>query len=111
DRLQHPRGTRLTTGNALVARLATSAFAHGTQLWLNSAAVELITECGRVTGVVIQRDGRRERVMARGGVVCAMGGFAAGALAASYRPAQAGAHLSMSPPSNDGAALRLGQAV
>ena len=111
DRLQHPRGTRLTTGNALVARLATSAFAHGTQLWLNSAAVELITECGRVTGVVIQRDGRRERVMARGGVVCAMGGFAAGALAASYRPAQAGGHLSMSPPSNDGAALRLGQAV
>jgi hypothetical protein len=26
----HPRGTRLTTGNALIARLATSAFAHGT---------------------------------------------------------------------------------
>ncbi|MCE5995221.1 FAD-dependent oxidoreductase [Pseudomonas sp. NY15349] len=111
DRLHHPRGTRLTTGNALIARLASSAFAHGTQLWLRSEAVELIVERGVVTGVVVQREGRRERVLARGGVVCAMGGFAAGALADSYRPAQPTPHLSMSPPTNDGAALRLGQAV
>ncbi|MFJ3107463.1 FAD-dependent oxidoreductase [Pseudomonas putida] len=111
DRLQHPRGTRLTTGNALIARLATSAFAHGTQLWLRSEAVELIVERGVVTGVVVQREGRRVRVSARGGVVCAMGGFAAGALAANYRPPQEAPHLTMSPPANDGAALRLCQAV
>lgn len=111
DRLHHPRGTRLTTGNALIARLASSAFAHGTQLWLRSEAVELIVERGVVAGVVVQREGRRERVLARGGVVCAMGGFAASALADSYRPAQPAPHLSMSPPTNDGAALRLGQAV
>ncbi|MGO3983007.1 FAD-dependent oxidoreductase [Pseudomonas sp. SAS7] len=111
DRLQHPRGTRLTTGNALIARLATSAFAHGTQLWLRSEALELIVEQGAVTGVVVQHEGRRERVLARGGVVCAMGGFAAGALAAGYRPAQQAPHLTMSPAANDGAALRLGQAV
>ncbi|MEC4564090.1 FAD-dependent oxidoreductase [Pseudomonas inefficax] len=111
DRLRHPRGTRLTTGNALIARLASSAFAHGTQLWLRSEALELIVERGVVTGVVVQREGRRERVLARGGVVCAMGGFAAGALADSYRPARQASHLTMSPPSNDGTALRLGQAV
>lgn len=111
DRLQHPRGTRLTTGNALIARLATSAFAHGTQLWLRSEAEKLIVEHGVVTGVVVLHEGRRQRVMARGGVVCAMGGFAAGALAASYRPAQEAPHLTMSPASNDGAALRLSQAV
>lgn len=111
DRLRHPRGTRLTTGNALIARLASSAFAHGTQLWLRSEALELIVERGVVTGVVVQREGRRERVLARGGVVCAMGGFAAGALADSYRPARQASHLTMSPPSNDGAALRLGQVV
>ncbi|MDH4552155.1 FAD-binding protein [Pseudomonas sp. BN607] len=111
DRLQHPRGTRLTTGNALIARLATSAFGCGAHLWLHSEAVELIVEQGVVTGVLVEREGRRERVLARGGVVCAMGGFAAGALAADYRPAQGAPHLSMSPPGNDGAALRLGQAV
>jgi succinate dehydrogenase/fumarate reductase flavoprotein subunit len=111
DRLRHPRGTRLTTGNALIARLASSAFAHGTELWLRSEAEELIVERGRVTGVVVMREGRRIRVQARGGVVCAMGGFAAGQLAASYRPDAAASHLSMSPLTNDGAALRLGEAV
>jgi len=111
DRLRHHRGTRLTTGNALIARLASSAFAKGTQLWLRSEAQELIVEHGVVTGVMVLREGRRERVVARGGVVCAMGGFAAGALAAAYRPAPAAPHLTMSPSCNDGAALRLGQAV
>ncbi|PVZ39680.1 FAD-dependent oxidoreductase [Pseudomonas sp. CC120222-01a] len=111
DRLRHPRGTRLTTGNALIARLASSAFAHGTELWLRSEAEELIVERGRVTGVVVMREGRRLRVHARGGVVCAMGGFAAGQLAARYRPDAEAPHLSMSPPTNDGAALRLGEAV
>ncbi|MFJ4345472.1 FAD-dependent oxidoreductase [Pseudomonas sp. NPDC089401] len=111
DRLRHPRGTRLTTGNALIARLACSAFAHGTELWLRSEAQELLVEDGRVTGVLIQREGRLERIQARGGVVCAMGGFAAGALAAAYRPSSDAPHLSMSPASNDGAALRLGEAV
>ncbi|MBO9550372.1 FAD-dependent oxidoreductase [Pseudomonas sp.] len=111
DRLRHPRGTRLTTGNALIARLASSAFAHGTELWLRSEAEELIVERDRVTGVVVMREGRRVRVQARGGVVCAMGGFAAGQLAARYRPDAASPHLSMSPLTNDGAALRLGEAV
>jgi succinate dehydrogenase/fumarate reductase flavoprotein subunit len=111
DRLRHPRGTRLTTGNALIARLASSAFAHGTELWLCSEAEELIVERGRVTGVVVMREGRRVRVHARGGVVCAMGGFAAGRLAARYRPDAQAPHLSMSPPTNDGTALRLGETV
>ncbi|MGJ7550809.1 FAD-dependent oxidoreductase [Pseudomonas alloputida] len=111
DRLRHPRGTRLTTGNALIARLASSAFAHGTELWLRSEAEELIVERDKVTGVVVMREGRRVRVQARAGVVCAMGGFAAGLLAARYRPDAAASHLSMSPPTNDGAALRLGETV
>ena len=111
DRLKHPRGTRLTTGNALIARLASSAFADGTTLWLRSEAQALIVERGAVIGVIVQREGRRIRVQARGGVVCAMGGFAAGQLAARYRPPTSAPHLSMSPPTNDGAALRLGEAV
>ncbi|MFB1634617.1 MULTISPECIES: FAD-dependent oxidoreductase [Pseudomonas] len=111
DRLRHHRGTRLTTGNALIARLACSALADGAQLWLRSEAQALIVEQGVVRGVVVLREGRRERVLAHGGVVCAMGGFAAGALAAANRPDASAPHLTMSPPTNDGAALRLGEAV
>lgn len=111
DRLRYPRGARLTTGNALIARLATTAFANGVTLWLQSEADALIVENGSVLGARIRHAGRLEEVRARGGVVCAMGGFAAAPLAAAYRPASAQPHLSMSPETNSGDALRLGEAV
>ncbi|MCU1734701.1 MULTISPECIES: FAD-dependent oxidoreductase [unclassified Pseudomonas] len=111
DRLGHPRGTRLTTGNALIARLATSAFANGVQVWLNSRTDSLIVENGAVVGAMITRDGRQQRVLSRGGVVCATGGFAAGPDAAAQRPHSDAAHLTMSPETNVGDGLRLGQAA
>lgn len=111
DRISHPRGTRLTTGNALIARLATSAFEHGVTLWLDSRTEELIVENGVVVGAVITRDGRQHRVLSRGGVVCATGGFAAAPQAAAQRPDTGSAHLSMSPPTNTGDGLHLAQAT
>jgi succinate dehydrogenase/fumarate reductase flavoprotein subunit len=111
DRLSHDRGTRLTVGNALIARLATTAFEQGVELWLQSSAESLLVENGRVEGVRIQKNGRQIVVRARGGVVCAMGGFAAGELAAGFRPDTGSEHLTMSPATNDGAALRLGAEV
>jgi len=111
DRLSHPRGTRLTTGNALIARLATSAFANGLTLWLNSRTDELIVDDGAVIGALISREGRQVRVLSRGGVVCATGGFAAAPEAAAQRPDTGSAHLSMSPPGNVGDGLRLAQAA
>ncbi|MCY1349584.1 3-oxosteroid 1-dehydrogenase [compost metagenome] len=111
DRLRFERGTRLTVGNALIARLATSAFARGVELWLESSAESLILDQGRVCGVRVRKDGRLLDLHARGGVVCAMGGFAAGEQAAHFRPETGSEHWSMSPASNDGAALDLGAAV
>ncbi|WP_324709367.1 FAD-dependent oxidoreductase [Pseudomonas citronellolis] len=111
DRLSHHRGTRLTTGNALIARLATTAFAKGVELWLNSEAQQLLVENGAVVGAQVLHEGRIERIRVHGGVVCAMGGFAAGKLAERFRPASDSEHLSMSPECNDGAALRLGEAI
>jgi succinate dehydrogenase/fumarate reductase flavoprotein subunit len=107
DRLNHERGTRLTVGNALIARLATSAFEKGVELWLNCQTRSLIVENGAVTGVLVERDGKQLSVRARGGVVCAMGGFAASEYAAQFRPATGTQHLSMSPETNNGDALRL----
>src|SRR5262249_6069130 len=46
-------------------------------LWLSSPIVELTRGDGRVTGAVVERQGRRIMVMARRGVVLATGGFPA----------------------------------
>lgn len=111
DRLSHPRGTRLTVGNALIARLATTAFANGVDLWLEATPDALLIEQGRVEGVQITWRGQTRKVLAKGGVVLAMGGFAAGAQAAAQRPATDSEHWSMSPAANVGDGQRLAAAV
>ena len=111
DRINHPRGTRLTVGNALIARLATTALANGVDLWLRATPEALIVEQGSVKGVRISRDGVTHSVRARGGVVLAMGGFAAGAQAAEQRPSTASEHWSMSPAANVGDGQRLAASV
>lgn len=111
DRLSQPRGTRLTVGSALIARLASTAFARGVELWLNARTESLIVEDGRVEGVLIDYAGQRRRVLARGGVVLACGGFAAGPQAAAYRPKTDAEHWSMSPETNVGDGLSLAAAV
>ncbi|MCJ0765907.1 FAD-dependent oxidoreductase [Variovorax terrae] len=111
DRLSHPRGTRLTTGNALVARLATSVLARGVPLWLDTQAQSLIVEDGAVRGVVVLHEGREVALRARGGVVLATGGYGAAPEAAQDRPATGQAHWSMSPDSNTGDGLALGRAA
>jgi glycine/D-amino acid oxidase-like deaminating enzyme len=68
DRLSHPRGTRLTVGNALIARLATTAFANGVDLWLEATPDALLIEQGRVEGVQITWRGQTRKVLAKGGV-------------------------------------------
>ena len=115
DRLRHARGTRLVNGNALIAKLAVSAFARGIPLWLSAPVVELQTAPdGRVTGAVVQQDGERVTVVARRGVVLACGGFPAdeelkkrvyGHLAAGKN------HTLLPPAGNTGDGLRLAQAV
>jgi glycine/D-amino acid oxidase-like deaminating enzyme len=76
DRLQHPRGTRLVMGNALVGRLLYSLSRHtGVTLALNTS-LEGFERGGRgIEGVTLQRDGERRTVLSRGGVVLASGGF------------------------------------
>ena len=110
DRVKYPRGTRLAMGNALIARMATTALRKGMSLRLNVNVLTLCEAQGAVRGVEIEYQGQRETLHARRGVVLAAGGFAAGALAARYRP-HTREHFTMSPPANDGAALRLAAAL
>ena len=79
DRLRYRRGTRLVLGNALVARLYHNLLQRGATVWRETPAVRLVRADGRVTGLVVRREGRECTVLARQGVVMAGGGFPAGA--------------------------------
>ncbi len=73
--LRHGRTTQLKGGNALIARLATTAYEIGIDIHLSSPARELIVENGAVRGVVVETSQGRQRIRARKGVVLAAGGF------------------------------------
>lgn len=77
DRIRYPRGTRLTMGNALVARLFHLLQQRGGRVRFNSTAKELIVEEGRVVGAIVESEGRELRVRTRRGIVLAGGGFSA----------------------------------
>lgn len=76
DRLRYRRGTRLTMGNALVARLYYSLKKQKVPVLFDSPVSELVVEDGKVTGAVISESGTERRIRARRGVVFATGGFA-----------------------------------
>jgi succinate dehydrogenase/fumarate reductase flavoprotein subunit len=108
ERALHGRGTTLKNGNALAARLFHSAILAGVTLWRNTPALELIKENGAVTGVIVEKDGRRVEVRARRGVLLATGGYGANAtMRARYIPL-AEHHHSMQPEGNVGDGVRMG---
>ncbi len=78
DLLRYPRGTRLTMGNALVANLYEKALAAGARVSFNANVKRLVMDGGRVTGAIVESDGRERTIQVRQGVVLAGGGFAAG---------------------------------
>jgi succinate dehydrogenase/fumarate reductase flavoprotein subunit len=115
DRLGgHPRGTRLSNGNALVAMLALSAFERGVELRLNTRVEQLLVDGDRVSGVLVHApDGLRE-VRARAGVVVACGGFPANpSLRARYygHVAAGKNHQTAAPAGNTGDGLQLALAA
>jgi len=114
DVMSHGRGMTLTNGNALAGRLAKSAFDLKIPLWLSSPVRELIVENGRVRGAIVERDGKRVRVIARRGVVLACGGFPHDIerRKAMFPHAPTGReHYSPGPTGNTGDGLRLAESA
>jgi succinate dehydrogenase/fumarate reductase flavoprotein subunit len=112
DVRRNGRGMTLTNGNALAGRLAKSAFDLKIPLWLSSPVRELIVEDGTVRGAIVERDGKRIRVMAKRGVVLACGGFPhdVARRKAMFPHAPTGAeHYSPGPTGNTGDGLRLAE--
>jgi 3-oxosteroid 1-dehydrogenase len=73
---KYGRDTRLTCGNSLMGRLRRSLMDRGIPLWLESPAVALTEDAGRITGAVLQRGDEQRRALAEHGVLLAAGGFA-----------------------------------
>ncbi len=114
DLLRFGRGQHLVNGNALIARLAKALFDTGAPLWTAAAVMDLVYEDGRVTGALVNRQGRLVHVKARRGVVLASGGFAhdAGRRHGVYpHSARAGEHLSLTAPGDEGDGLRMAESV
>lgn len=114
DVMKHGRGMTLTNGNALAGRLAKSLMDLNVPLWLNTKALSLINESGRVTGALLDREGSKVRVVARRAVVLASGGFPYDIERRKklFPHAPTGSeHFSPSPTGNTGDGLRMAEAV
>ena len=106
-----------TGGRALVARLRLALKDAGVPLQLRTAMTELVTEDGRVTGLVVtSKEHGVKRIRARKGVLLACGGFEHNPqMREQYLPDGAHPDFSSGAPQNTGdghrAALALGAAV
>jgi len=114
DVVAHRRGMQLVNGNALVARLAHSAFERDVDLRVSTPVRRLLLEQGRVVAAVVDHRGRAVEIRANRGVVLACGGFPhdVARIARLFPHAPTGhEHRSAAPPSNTGDGLRLAEAV
>jgi succinate dehydrogenase/fumarate reductase flavoprotein subunit len=108
DRLRGRRGRHMANGNALAGRLFKSARDAGATLWNNARARHLVVEDGRVTGVVVERNGKQETVTATRGVILASGGFGANEeMRQKYLP-QSAAGWSVQPEGAQGDGVKMG---
>lgn len=102
------RGSRMTMGNALAARLLRSAMDAGVTLCRNTAVQGLVSGPNGVTGVKVERNGLSETLTARRGVVLASGGFSANEqLRRAYMP-YPDQHISIMAGCNSGDGMNMG---
>lgn len=107
------RDRRAGLGGSLVASLRQSLMDRDIPLWLNTDFRELMVKDGRVEGIVVERNGQKQVLTARQGVILGSGGFEQNqALREKYLPQPTRVEWSATPPGdNTGAALEAGQAV
>jgi 3-oxosteroid 1-dehydrogenase len=103
-------------GPALQGRLFQIALREQVPIWTESPAKDFIVEGDRVTGVVVERDGREVRVGARLGVLINAGGFSRNlSMREEYQPKPTSVKWTQVNPGDTGemiqAAMRLGAAV
>ncbi|ABY98644.1 TPA: FAD-dependent oxidoreductase [Pseudomonas putida] len=108
------RGTQVTSGNALAARLVRSALDLGIPILTGTPARQLLHEEGRVTGALVGQADSEQRIQARRGVVLACGGFSHDLqrLRQAYpHVRRGGEHFSPVPAGNTGDGARMAEAL
>ncbi|MFI1914200.1 3-oxosteroid 1-dehydrogenase [Nocardia sp. NPDC020380] len=102
----------LARGQALAAMLRAGLLTANVPVWLNTPMVELVSADGRVTGVVVQREGVERVIHARRGVVVAAGGFEHDdAMRKQYQREPIGTDWTVGAKANTGDGIRAGQSL
>jgi succinate dehydrogenase/fumarate reductase flavoprotein subunit len=112
--LLYRRAVQVTSGNALVARLAKSALELGIPILTDTPVKQVLMEAERVVGVLAAGLGGEQRITARHSVVLATGGFPHDVkrIAEAYLHVKRGhQHLSPTPTSNTGDGLNMAEAA
>jgi len=114
DLALYRRAVKVTSGNALAARLAKSALDLGIPILTSTPASQIVMEGERAVGVVSGGQGGGRTLRARHGVVLACGGFPHDTLriAKAYPHVRRGhAHLSPTSTANTGDGARMAEAA
>jgi 3-oxosteroid 1-dehydrogenase len=103
--------TPLTMGQALAGALRAGLLAANVPVWLNTPLTDLNTDTdGRVSGVLVTRNGAAGLVKARRGVIVGSGGFEHNAaMRAQYQRAPIGTQWTVGAKENTGDGIRAGE--
>lgn len=97
-------------GQGLMAGLFTGVLRAGIPVWTETTLVRLARDGDRVTGAVVEHDGREVAITARRGVVLATGGFDHSMdMRWKFQSESLGANLSLGAAANTGDGIRAGQ--
>ncbi|MFL0275603.1 3-ketosteroid-delta-1-dehydrogenase [Mycobacterium sp. SMC-19] len=97
-------------GQALAAGMFAGVLRAGVPVWTDTAVTDLLYDGDRVTGAVVQHNGRPVTVTARRGVVLACGGFDhLMSWRHKFQSERLGEHASLGAEGNTGDAIRLAQ--
>jgi succinate dehydrogenase/fumarate reductase flavoprotein subunit len=114
DLALYRRGVKITSGNALAARLAKTVFDLRIPLLTGTPAERLISRNGAITGAVVRDEKGEYQITSRRAVVMASGGFPhdQARIAHAYpHLARGGEHLSPTPAANTGDGIRMAEQV
>lgn len=98
-------------GGALIGQLLYLALQRSIPVWTNSPMVELISEGGRVKGVVVEKEGKRTALYSKA-VILAAGGFAHNnEMRQRYHPHPITTEWTVANPGDLGIAIQAGMAI